>query len=328
MAHRIDFCKRQAARRLCWLVVLVPFAACGRQPAEPAAPARVETAPAIEVKVYDLTGEVRAVDAAGHELQIRHDEIPGFMKAMTMPFKISEDVDMDDFRVGDQLEAKLRVEFEDGITRDYELLNPTVTKPALDSGPSATVDLSGSAPTVTVHPRRLQPGDEVPNFAMTDQDGQTRHLADLRGKVVVLTFVYTRCPLPDYCPAMDRRFSDLAQSLSRSAARSEKVRLVSLSFDPDNDVPEVLKKHARIRGAEPPLWTYAVASHEELAAIAPALGLIYGPGKNEIIHNLCTAIIGPDGKLARLEVGTKNNDWSTADFLQTITPLVGSAEGP
>ncbi len=325
MASRVDFRRHITPARLSALVVLALFASCARPPAEPAAPARAEKTPKIEEKVYDLTGEVRAVDAEGRELQIRHDEIPGFMKAMTMPFKVPEDVDMDDFRVGDQLEAKLRVEFEDGIVRDYDLVDPTVTMPALDSGPSATLDLSGETPTVKTRPQRLQPGDEVPDFAMTDQDGQTRHLADLRGKVVVLTFVYTRCPLPDYCPAMDRRFSELSQSLSRSAARAEKVRLVSLSFDPENDTPEVLKKHAEIRGAQPPLWTYAVASHEELAKIAPALGLIYGPGKNEIIHNLCTAIIGPDGKLARLEVGTKNNDWTTADFLQTITPLVDDA---
>lgn len=327
MAPRVDFCKRRTMRRFGPFAVLVLFASCARPSAETAAPARVEKAPEIEVKVYDLTGEVRAVNAAERELQIRHDEIPGFMKAMTMPFKVAEDVDMDDFRVGDLLEAKLRVEFEDGIVRDYNLLDPTVTKPALDSGPSATLDLSGASPTVKVHPRRLQPGDEVPDFAMTDQDGQTRRLADLRGKIVVLTFVYTRCPLPDFCPAMDRRFSELAQSLSRSADRSERVRLVSLSFDPEHDVPEVLKKHAAIRGAEPPLWTYAVASHEELAKIAPAVGLIYGPGKNEIIHNLCTAIIGPDGKLVRLEIGAKNNAWTTADFLQTITPLLAAAEG-
>jgi len=327
MAPRVDFRKRQTMARVGSLVVLALFASCARPEAEPEAPARVEKAPEIEVKIYDLTGEVVAVDAPGRELQIRHDEIPGFMKAMTMPFTVSEDVDMDDFRVGDELEAKLHVEYEDGLVRDYELVDPTVTKPALDTGPSATLDLSGETPVLKSRPDRLQPGDEVPDFAMTDQDGQTQRLSDLRGKVVVLTFVYTRCPLPDFCPAMDRRFSELSQSLSASESRAAKVRLVSLSFDPENDVPEVLKKHAETRGAEPPLWTYAVASHDELAKVAPALGLVYGPGKNEIIHNLCTAIIGPDGKLVRLEVGTKNNDWTTADFLKTIAPLLADAEG-
>ena len=119
---------------------------------------------------------------------------------------------------------------------------------------------------------------------------------------------------------MDRRFSELAESLSKSPSRSEKVRLISLSFDPEHDTPEVLRKHAQIRGATPPLWTFAVASHAELAKIAPPLGLMYGPGKNEIIHNLCTAVIGTDGKLVRLEVGTKNNRWTTADMLKTLFP--------
>ena len=82
------------------------------------------------------------------------------------------------------------------------------------------------------------------------------------------------------------------------------VRLISLSFDPDHDTPDVLRKHAQIRGAAPPLWSYAVASHDELAKIAAPLGLFYGPGKDEIAHNLCTAVIDRAGKLARLEVGT------------------------
>lgn len=318
---------RRARALIGSLCALALFVGCGGPSAGPGAPVQAEKEPEIEVKVYDLTGVVRGIDVGGRELQIHHDEIPGFMKAMTMPFTVAEDVDMDDFRVGDELEAKLEVEFEDGLTRDYRLLDPVVTKPALDAGPSATLDLSGETPVVKNHPERLQPGDEVPDFALTDQDGQARRLSDLRGKVVVLTFIYTRCPLPDFCPAMDRRFSELSQSLATSASRSEKVRLVSLSFDPENDTPEVLKKHAEIRGAKPPLWTFAVASHEELGKIAPALGLMYGPGKNEIIHNLCTAVIGPDGKLARLDVGTKNNDWTTADMLKAIAPLLAGAGG-
>lgn len=326
MAWRVEFWNHQSWTRVGLLCVLAMFVACGGPQAEPDELVQPEAPPEIEVKVYDLTGVVRGVDVEGRELQIHHDEIPDFMKAMTMPFDVADDVDMDDFRVGDELEAKLKVEYEDGLVRDYELVDPVVTKPALDTGPSAILDLSGETPVVKTRPDRLQPGDEVPDFALTDQDGQTSNLADLRGKVVVLTFVYTRCPLPDFCPAMDRRFSELSQSLAASASRSEKVRLVSLSFDPENDTPEVLKKHAETRGVKPPLWTYAVASHEELGKIAPAMGLVYGPGKDEIIHNLCTAVIGPDGKLARLEVGTKNNDWTTADMLKSIAPLLADAE--
>jgi protein SCO1/2 len=95
-----------------------------------------------------------------------------------------------------------------------------------------------------------------------------------------------------------------------------------VSFDPEHDTPDVLRKHAAMRGASPPLWTYAVASREELARIAPRLGLFFGPDGKDIAHNLCTAIVAPDGKLARLEVGTKANRWDTADFLKTIYGLL------
>ena len=152
--------------------------------------------------------------------------------------------------------------------------------------------------------------------------GRASSLSDLRGHVVVLTFIYTRCPLPDFCPYMDRKFADLAETLATFPRRAEAVRLLSISFDPDHDTPEILRKHAQSRGATAPLWTFAVASHEELARVAPGLGLIYGPGKDEIIHNLCTAVIDQQGRLTRLEVGTQRNKWSSADLLKTVYSLI------
>ncbi len=123
----------------------------------------------------------------------------------------------------------------------------------------------------------LEPGEPVPDFAMTTQDGKTLRLSDLRGKVVVLTFIYTRCPLPDFCPLMDGKFAELARTVAAVPGRAEQVRLLSVSFDPEHDTPEVLAKHAKLRGAKPPLWTFAVASHEELRKVAAPLGLTYGP---------------------------------------------------
>ena len=160
-------------------------------------------------------------------------------------------------------------------------------------------------------PQRLEVGEPVPDFTMTSQDGKAVKLSDLRGHVVVLTFIYTRCPLPDFCPLMDRKFSELAQRFSAFPARAGKIRLISLSFDPDHDTPELLQKHAQVRGAIPPLWSYAVASHAELAKIGVPLGLFYQPGDTEIAHNLCTAIIDPKGNLARLDVGTERNKWTS-----------------
>ena len=98
---------------------------------------------------------------------------------------------------------------------------------------------------------------------------------------------------------MDRKFSGLSQRLGAFPNRAKDIRLISLSFDPEHDTPDVLRKHAKIRGAAPPLWTYAVASHPELAKIAAPLGLFFGPDRGEIAHNLCTAVIDPRGNLAQ-----------------------------
>ncbi|MGC8642364.1 MAG: SCO family protein [Isosphaeraceae bacterium] len=273
-----------------------------------------------DVVEYKLVGEVKKVDKEAREVTIHHQAIPGFMEAMTMPFHLEDAAVLDDLRQGDEVEGKLRVEREKGEVTDYRLHDLTVTKPALAA--PLVLDLSGGTPKLVTRPRRLEPGELVADFTLTGQDGQTFKLSDLRGHVVVLTFIYTRCPLPDFCPYMDRKFADLANTLAAFPRRAEAVRLLSISFDPDHDTPEILRKHAQTRGASPPLWRFAVASHDQLGRIAPQLGLIYGPTKDQIIHNLCTAVIDQQGKLVRLEVGTQSNKWSSADLLKTVYSLI------
>ena len=146
--------------------------------------------------------------------------------------------------------ATLRVETENDVVNDYELRELTVTSPA----PPRRMVMNSETGKAELRdqPRLLKIGDQVPDFAMTTQDDKVVKLSDLRGNVVVLTFIYTRCPLPDFCPLMDRKFSELAQHLSSFRGRARYVRLISLSFDPDHDTPDVLRKHAQIRGAVPP----------------------------------------------------------------------------
>lgn len=275
---------------------------------------------AVTTTDYTLRGTVRSVSPETGRVMIAHREIPGFMKAMTMPFEPANESILGLLRPGDEVEGILHVEKQDGAVRDYQLRDLKVTKSAPPK--SVTVDASRGKFEVRQPPPILKIGEEVPDFSLTGQDGKTFKLSDLRGKVVVLTFIYTRCPMPDFCPLMDRKFSALAQSLGAFPNRAGDIRLISISFDPENDTPEVLRKHAAIRGATPPLWSYAVASHDELARVAPRLGLFFGPDGKEIAHNLCTAVIDPKGKLARLEVGRQPNRWETADFLKTIYGLL------
>jgi protein SCO1 len=274
----------------------------------------------VETVDYPLTGIVRSVSPESGRVLIHHREIPGFMKAMTMPFEPAEPAVLGLLHKGDEVEGILHVEKQDGAVRDYKLKDLKVTKPA--PAKTLVLDVSKGKALLREKPALLQVGEPVPDFVMTGQDGKPFKLSELRGKVIALTFIYTRCPMPEFCPLMDRKFSDLAQHLGAFPNRSKDIRLISLSFDAEHDTPEVLRKHAAMRGAVPPLWSYAVATHEELAKIDSRLGLFFGPDGQEIAHNLCTAIIGPDGKLARVEVGRKPNAWGTAEMLKTIYPLL------
>jgi protein SCO1 len=278
----------------------------------------------VTTKDYALKGVVVSVSPEGGPVRIRHEEIPGFMAAMTMPFRLSDESILGLLHPGDRVEGVLHVESQYGAVRDYQVRDLKVTQPA---PPKAFVlDVSKEKVQLRQQPPRLKVGEEVPDFVMTGQDGKPVKLSDLRDKVIVLTFIYTRCPMPDFCPLMDRKFSELAQHLNAFPKRARDIRLISLSFDPDNDTPEILRKHAAMRGAIPPLWSYAVASHEELAKIAPRLGLFFGQDGKEIAHNLVTAIIDPQGKLARLEVGGRSKGWDTPDFLKTIYGLLPVGE--
>jgi protein SCO1/2 len=267
-------------------------------------------------ETYRLTGVVRELKPETGQVMIRHEAIPGVMEKMSMPFTIKDRTVFDDLHVGDEVEGTLRIEWLGDLIKDYELTGLMVTRPAL--GESLTSSPAGGVSGVLPKPRILDVGNPVPDFTMTTQDGKQLSLSDLRGKVVVLTFIYTRCPLPDFCPLMDRKFAELADKLRNSPARAEEVRLLSVSFDPEHDTPEVLRKHAAIQGAQPPLWTFAVASHPELGKVAGPLGLVYGPTQNEILHNLSTAVIDPEGKLARLDAGTAGKSWTPSDLLKTI----------
>jgi protein SCO1 len=273
---------------------------------------------------YHLRGVVRQVETELSHVRIAHEAIPDFMPAMEMRFAYQDRGFLEELKPGDVVEGTLRVESENGAAVDYELIGLEVTKPA----PLPTL-VQGSARGELRRVERtqqLETGALVPDFTMTTQEGKPQRLSDLKGNVVVLTFIYTRCPLPDFCPLMDRKFAELARTVAALPSRARAIRLVSLSFDPDHDTPEVLRKHAQMRGAAPPLWTYAVASHAELAKIAAPLGLFYSPGEREIAHNLCTVVIDPEGKLARLDLGRERNNWTAGDLTKTVYALLPAPE--
>ena len=285
--------------RLCFLplIAIVLLTGCGRK-----------------IKTYPVVGVVQKIDVKGGRLTLRHEAIPGYMDAMTMPFQVGveEISELEDLQVGDQVAATLRVSSEESM-----LVGISVTEIARPQ--ELTLDLSGTSPVLRPKTAKLEPGADVPDFMVTLEDGSSMKLTDLRGKVVVLTFIYTRCPLPDFCPRIDTKFAELSRMVGVVSKRSDEVRLLSISFDPEHDTPEVLAKHAKLRGAKFPLWQFGVASHDELKKVAEPLGLTYGPRENEITHNLSTAVIGPSGKLIALYPGSS---WSVEDVFKSLKSAI------
>ncbi|MDB5352444.1 MAG: hypothetical protein JWN86_3691 [Planctomycetota bacterium] len=292
--------------RVAAIGLMVLLAGCGKDTVKTA----VTTADPI--KKYPIVGIVRKVDPGAKTVTLRHEEIPGYMVAMTMPFHLEDKDALESLQVGDKISAILKVQGSHS-----ELIQFEVTQAAEPQ--ALTLDLSGSEAKLRPRVAKLEPGELVPDFTMTTQEGTPLKLSDLRGKVVIVTFIFTRCPRPEFCPKMDERFAELARMIASVPGRADKVRLLSVSFDPEHDTPEVLAKHAKLRGAKPPFWQFAVASHEELRKVVEPMGLTYGPMKDEIIHNLATSVIGPDGRLERRFGGS---DWTSEDVFKIVRKLL------
>jgi protein SCO1/2 len=229
------------------------FFGCGRENPPPKAAPPAKPALGRTETTYELKGEVLGLDPKTSSVTIRHEKIPEFMPAMTMSFPLQDPSEMAHLKVGDTVQGSLWVAREKGNVTEFKLSDLAVVSRPL------TLRVADGEASLSSSPRRLEPDQDVPDFTMTTQNGTSLRLSDLRGKVVVVTFVYTRCPLPDFCPLQDKKFSELADRLAAVPKRAEQVRLLSVSFDPEHDTPEILEKHAAMRGAKPPLWTYAVA---------------------------------------------------------------------
>lgn len=280
-------------------LAVIFLAGCGNREAAPEASANAQR--------YDLRGKVVSFDKARQQVTIAHEVIPGYMESMTMPFTMHEEWVYDVLAPGATIQATLVV---DGAKSWIE--SPTVTQMADPAAENA------AAPAV-----EPEPGAEVPDFTLVNQEGEKISLQQFRGQPLVLTFIYTRCPLPDYCPLMTRNFGEIgAKLLKASAATGRDARLLSVTLDPDYDTPPVLKDYGKRflpAGGSFRQWSYATGSNEEIRKVAEYFGLSYWQENNQIIHGLRTAVISPEGKIVKIFRG---NDWRPEE----IVALLGESE--
>ncbi|MGA8013521.1 MAG: SCO family protein [Candidatus Acidiferrales bacterium] len=296
LEQKPGFDRRSIRAALVTLLAAIAFvpAACSKKPEAP---------PAHQAKRYHLIGKVVSIDRQQASIMVDGQEIVGFMSAMTMPYPVRDPKLLVPLGPGDEITADVVMTDEGAY-----LENIVVTKKGDGKGPSGT-----SNPP--------QAGDKVPDFAMVNQDGRRIHLREFQGDVLLVTFIYTRCPFPDFCPLVSKNFSQIYASLRKDPSLGPKIRLLSVSFDPGYDTPAVLRKYAetfsQTTGGNPfGRWQFATVPQKDLVKVANFFGLYYSTEGGQLVHSMSTTVISPDGTVYKWY---QDNDWKPADLIEDAT---------
>lgn len=279
------------------LLLALAAAACSR-PADPPTTNR-----------YELTGQILAINTDTRELTVKHDDIDGLMPAMTMTFPVAAESDLAERIPGDVITATLEVTASQGRLVD-------VVK-------TGTAELPSNTNEVALAGGVLAEGDAVPDAALVDQTDRRRSLAEWNGSPALFGFVYTTCPLPNYCPLIDRHFATLQKAILADTRLNGRVRLVSISIDPVRDTPEVLAAHAATLGVDPAVWTLLTGDSATVDRVAGryGVGISRPDAPGEIAHNLRTTLVGADGRVRKIYTG---NEWTTDEVLADLRAAVAA----
>lgn len=258
-------------------------------------------------KTFPVRGTVVSTDAT--HVTLDHEAIPGFMEAMTMPYKLKDPGIVGELHPGDRITATIHVVKDTSGYHDAELDNIVVIAQARPD----------YKPAIQYHVPKA--GDVVPDFHMLNQSGRMIHLNQFHGKVLLATFIYTRCPLADYCPRMSHNFAEIDKTLAKDPELYKKTHLLSISFDPTYDTPAVLRSYGGAYTGNYTRetfshWDFAAPPEKELPKVTQFFDVGVTPGENKTLtHSLSTVVIGKDGRVVDWY---PTNDWKPEDVVAAI----------
>lgn len=263
-------------------------------------------------KRYPVSGIVVASDPARKQITVAHNPITGYMAAMTMPFNVRDAGAVASAKRGQYIDATLVV----GGEHSWLELEPDSLRPADELPPDAVASVSAGT----------HPGDEVPDFALVNQDNSPISMRQLRGKAVALTFIYVQCPLPDFCPLMSKNFAAVERELRNKPDLAGKTQLLSITIDPKNDTPDVLRAYratylSDAERAASTHWQFATGTEAQIKAITGYFGLTVDIATGQINHSLRTIVIGSDGRVRNVYI---SNDWDPADVVADLVQAAKS----
>lgn len=283
---------------------LLSLAGCREKPAEDAAPAQPDTGAA--ERVYHARGVVQSLSPDDpRRVVIDHEAMPGYMDAMIMPFKAKDAAELEGLTPGDVITFDYHVS---DLSSWIENVKRTGETRKIKTGQAGGEP--AAAPLLSV-------GDPMPDYEFVDENGAGLKLSDLHGMPVALTFVFSRCPVPEYCPSMMRKFNEVRELLAADPAAPDKFRLLTISFDTWNDTPEIMKRWGEAFGhrAGQPWSLLTTDSCCTINKIGANVGLKFGEVEGSYQHNLRTVVLDREGRIQRLFT---DETWETGEVAGEI----------
>ena len=278
------------------------LAGCG---GEGGAPGAGRAASQTATQIFVVKGVVQELKPGGRTVVIRHEAITNYMPAMTMPFEVRHSNELAGIKPGDAVAFRMLVTEKEGWI-DH------VTR--IGSGPVPETPSRETFRRV----REVEPlnvGDPMPDYRFTNELGQAIHLTQFKGQALAFTFIYTRCPFPNFCIRMSGNFAEAQKKLETLPDAPSNWRLLSISFDPEHDTPEVLRNYGRSYKYDTNHWSFATGALIDIDAITEQFGLVFpreGVGFN---HNLRTVVLDARGRIQRILNG---NEWKVDELVDEI----------
>lgn len=235
-------------------------------------------------RTFSARGVILEIKTNSAQVVICHEAIAGYMDAMTMPFKVKDPAQLNGLNRGDQMVFQLHVTADQSWVDHFQKIGVV----------SLAENKTGSQAAETPAPR---PNKPLLDYKFTNELGQAVSFNDFRGQALAITFFYTRCPLPDYCPRLSKNFEEASQKLKAMANAPTNWHFISVSFDPQSDTPQILKSYGLSYGYDPAHWSFFTGPQDKIAELARGAGVKYETDAGTINHNFRTLIIDPEGHL-------------------------------
>jgi protein SCO1/2 len=274
------------------ILVMAVFTGCERS-ANPPIPT--------DARSYEVRGMVRGIAPDRSSMDVEHEDIPGFMPSMTMPFLVHDAKEIAEVRIGDAVSFRMIVTDKDLAVTDVRKIDAAHLR--LPARSPSTTSASPSA-------ARLHEGDNLPAFVFSDQDGRRITNDTFRGRSLILTFIFTRCAVPNFCQRMSNNFSELQKRIQDE--RITNARLLSISLDPAFDTPAILKEYGEHLAAAPDIWTFATGDVDK---IVEGFSVYRKTEGGTLSHGLATALVNGDGKILKIWRG---NEWKPEEVITAL----------